>query len=346
MNVSKNLLKWYDIHKRALPWRESGNAYFIWLSEIILQQTRVQQGIKYYYNFVESYPTVFDLANAPLQEVLKLWQGLGYYSRARNLHKTAKIIVESYSGRFPDDFNSLKNLPGIGEYTAGAIVSLAYNKPFPAVDGNVYRVLSRYYGISTAIDSGKGKKEFYALAHKIISKHEPGKHNQAMIELGAMVCLPRKPICSNCVISAGCHALRLSSQLEFPLKLKKPKVVHRYFYYLVIRHETALYLKQRPLGDIWAMLYDFPLIEEKKIVSLSRKNKFDAWKHYFGNSNFELVGTSEEYKHVLSHQILHAFFIEFKVDADFVLEGTIKVNQHELEHYPLPRLIDKYLSAL
>jgi A/G-specific adenine glycosylase len=345
MNVSKTLAEWYDLNKRTLPWRESGNPYFIWLSEIILQQTRVQQGITYYYKFIKAYPTVYHLAGVTEQEILKMWQGLGYYSRARNLYKTACLIVERHQGEFPNDYKELRKLPGIGDYTAGAIISLAFNKPHPAIDGNVFRVLSRFFGISTPINSGSARQEFHELAVSLLDRKSPGRHNQAMIELGALICLPRNPKCEICVIGNGCHAFRTDSQQNFPVKLKGPRIRNRYVYYLVIRSGNFIFIRQRKAGDIWAMMFDFPGIETPGRVAPSHIPQLPEWDGFFKNRKHRIIRASPEYKHILSHQVLHAFFIEIDVESDFSLTDTIKVNLDQMEEYPLPRLIDRYLSG-
>lgn len=346
MNVSQNLGKWYDKNKRSLPWRESGNPYFIWISEIILQQTRVLQGMDYYFRFIDRFPTIFILSESPIEQVLKIWQGLGYYSRARNLHKTAKIIVTKYKGNFPSDYYQLLQLPGIGEYTAGAIVSLAFNQPFPAIDGNVYRVLSRYFGIDHPIDSAKAKKEFYQLASDIMDIKNPGRHNQAMIELGALICFPRNPDCQDCPISNTCYAYTENKISEFPKKKKQISLVHRYFYYLVIHKGDSIFIKQRKENDIWALLYDFPSIERKvPIVFPNDLYKQDEWKNIFPDKNYTISKLSQEIKHQLSHQTIHARFIEIVVDDNFSLNAAKEIDSRELGKLPLPRLIDKYLSG-
>jgi A/G-specific adenine glycosylase len=279
-----------------------------------------------------------------VQQVLKLWQGLGYYSRARNLHKTAGIITAEYGGIFPQDYYRLLRLPGIGEYTAGAIMSLAFDQPFPAIDGNVYRVLSRFYGIETPIDSSRGKKEFYQLALEIIDRKNPGRHNQAMIELGALVCHPGKPHCTECPLRVSCFACMKNRISELPEKKKQIPLVHRYFYYLVIRKRNAVFIKQRAENDIWALLYDFPLIEKENPFSLP-EDLFgsDEWQKLFAGRDLVIRKISSEVKHQLSHQTIHAWFIEISVDEKFSMNFANEVDSSDLEGYPLPRLVDKYL---
>ncbi|MGD2035192.1 MAG: A/G-specific adenine glycosylase, partial [Bacteroidales bacterium] len=211
MNVSQSAGKWYDKNKRILPWREEKDPYCIWVSEIILQQTRMQQGIQYYHKFIGRFPDFFSLAVAPVEDVLKVWQGLGYYSRARNMHRTAIIVTDKYKGVLPSEVNVLKQLPGIGDYSAAAIASLAFDVPAACVDGNVYRLLSRYFGIETPIDSVEGKKEFNKVAGEILDTDNPGRHNQSMIELGALICLPNHPLCDECPLGSTCYAVKHNS---------------------------------------------------------------------------------------------------------------------------------------
>ncbi len=346
MIVSERIGKWYDIHKRTLPWRESGNPYYIWVSEIILQQTRVQQGMSYYLRFIEKFPTIFILSESSVEQVLLIWQGLGYYSRARNMHKTAKIIVTDYKGNFPEDYKQLLKLPGIGEYTAGAIASLAFKQPFPAIDGNVYRVLSRFFGIESAINSSGAKKDYYQLALKIMDKKKPGRHNQAIIELGALVCLPRNPNCFKCPLNESCFAFNNNRIADLPKKNKLKSITHRYFYYLVIRKSNSVFIKQRGEKDIWALLYDFLQIETKHSLSLPEELLMDKkWSNIFRNRKITIRNISSEFVHQLSHQTIHAWFIEVEVGKDFTCtyDSVIEVKNSLLEEYPFPRLIETYL---
>ena len=345
MNVSQSVGKWYDLNKRDLPWREKKNPYTIWISEVILQQTRMQQGLNYYYKFKERFPTVYDLARAPIEDVLNIWQGLGYYSRARNMHKTAGIIVDRFNGEFPSDFALLKQLPGIGDYSAAAIASLAFNIPVAAIDGNVYRLLARYYGISSCIDTARGKKVFIEAATEILDTNDPGRFNQSMIELGALVCFPKNPMCNECPLNDSCSALKNNKISDLPKKKKKAKQIHRYFYYLVVLQNDYLYLKQRKGKDIWAYLYDFPLIETNKKTNIEELVNEPVWKRLFKRNEVSIANMSPEYKHVLSHQIIHAWFIEINVDAYFHSDNLYSVGFSEIENYPVPRLIEKFLNT-
>ena len=242
---------WYNKNKRNLPWRETSNPYNIWLSEIILQQTRVEQGLPYYYKFIESYQTITDFANANLNDILKLWQGLGYYSRARNMHIAAQYIRDNNKGEFPDNYNELVKLKGIGPYTAAAIASFAFNEKKAVVDGNVYRVIARFDGIYTDINSTIGKHEFAKIADELLDINNPAIHNQAMMELGAMVCKPQNPDCENCPISNNCFAFLNNEQKNLPVKIKKVKVKTRFFNYLIFDYYGNTYLNQRGANDIW-----------------------------------------------------------------------------------------------
>ncbi len=259
---SNTLIMWYLINQRDLPWRKSNNPYLIWLSEIILQQTRIAQGTSYYEKFVTEFDTIFDLAEADEKTILKLWQGLGYYSRARNLHSTAKIVASEYNGQFPRSYTELIKLKGIGDYTASAIASIAFDQPYATVDGNVYRVLSRVFGIKTPINESQGIREFKLLAEELLNPDDPGTHNQALMEFGALVCTPKKPKCDSCIFNDTCYALQEKRIDVLPVKLKKLKIRKRYFNYLVIdfKGESTL-IQQRKKKDIWQNLYEFPLYE-------------------------------------------------------------------------------------
>ncbi|HET8808815.1 MAG TPA: A/G-specific adenine glycosylase, partial [Flavobacteriaceae bacterium] len=265
MNFSEKLIDWYLPQKRELPWRNTVDPYKIWLSEIMLQQTRVAQGLPYYEVFLENFPAVFDLAKASEEKVLKLWQGLGYYSRARNMHFTAKYIAEEKNGEFPKTASGLLKLKGIGDYTAAAIASICFGEPVPVVDGNVYRALSRIFGIETPIDSTLGKKEFKQLAHQLIDPKKPAEHNQALMEFGALQCKPKNPLCETCPFQNSCMALQLGKIEKLPVKTKKIKTTLRHFNYLVfVSKNKQTLLQQRTGKGIWQNLYEFPLLESEK----------------------------------------------------------------------------------
>jgi A/G-specific adenine glycosylase len=313
---SLKIVKWYLENKRSLPWRDSRDPYKIWLSEIILQQTRVAQGLPYYRRFLEHYPDVQSLANAPAQDVLRLWEGLGYYTRARNLHKCAKSIVKTYRGKFPKTYQELLMLPGIGDYTAAAIASFAYHEPVAVVDGNVFRILSRIFGIDTPINTTAGKKKFTLLATQLLSMTNPAIHNQAMMEFGALFCTPMNPKCDDCGFKTNCFAYNHDLVNALPIKTPKKKSRNRYFFYLVIERNKSLLLKKRRRSDIWQGLFDFPLIEKTrrvKIENVVREARIEnKWLKHCAK-----VTISPKYRHILSHQVIHCLFIMFKASPDF-----------------------------
>ena len=306
-DFSERLVTWYLEKKRDLPWRNTKNPYKIWLSEIILQQTRVAQGLPYYYKFIENFPTVHALANAEEQEVLRLWQGLGYYSRARNLHAAAKYVVNELEGKFPENYTELKKLKGVGDYTAAAIASFAFGEKVAVVDGNVYRVLARLFGIDIDINSTKGKKNFNELANELIPSQNPDMHNQAMMEFGALQCTPANPDCMFCPFTTECDARLTQRQNVLPVKIKKVKQKKRYFNYFVINDGDKYYLKERKSGDIWQGLFDFPLIVTDKPLEQQEFIQKYLKEHL---ENPSLISISKEYKHILTHQIIYSkFFI-------------------------------------
>ncbi len=285
--IAKIIEKWYEENKRDLPWRNSPSAYKIWLSEIILQQTRINQGISYYNKFIEKYPAIQQLAQAPIEDVLKLWQGLGYYSRARNLHITARRITNDCNGNFPSDYKELLSLNGIGEYTAAAIASMAFNIPVAVVDGNVFRVLSRLYGIKTGITSAAGKKLFRLKAQEILNHKKPGIHNQAMMELGALICLPRNPLCNQCPLNMRCYAYKYRLVNELPVKKVNGKTRERYFHYLHISYRGSTFIHKRQQKDIWNSLFEFPLIETSHYIYPEKLHETEAWHHLLGETQYK-----------------------------------------------------------
>ncbi len=335
---SANLLVWYDQEKRDLPWRKTSDPYRIWISEIILQQTRVDQGLPYYHRFLSKFKTVFDLAKATEDEVLKTWEGLGYYSRARNLHFTAKYVVSELNGLFPRDYEGLLALKGVGPYTAAAIGSIAYGLPTAVVDGNVYRVLARFFGIQTSIDETPTQKQIAGLAQEILDKGRPADFNQAVMELGATICTPTGPNCGNCPLRGGCVAVQTNNQACLPIRSKKIKVRTRYFYYLVLFYKGETQVRRRPAGDIWQGLYEFPLIESD--ASLSDEEILIACNL---NSDDVVKSVSDEYVHILSHQRIIARFILVErkklKNSNYI---TSAVNK--LSSFAFPRLINRYLE--
>lgn len=307
---SNTLLQWYSAHKRDLPWRDTKDPYRIWLSEIILQQTRIDQGLSYYYKFIELFPTVFDLAKAEQDDVLKAWQGLGYYSRARNLHATAQFIAEAKQGKFPETAKELEKLKGIGPYTAAAIASFAFLEATPVVDGNVLRFLSRYTGSCRPIDKNEGLNYIRETAQNLISKTSPDLWNQAVMEFGSLQCKP-SPNCSSCVFSTSCEALNSDIVKELPVKVGKTKVKEKHLYYLHVKDPNHALVKKRPQKGIWAGLMDFPLLESDTPLPIER-----VISHFIDDfEDFTVNHTTEPVKHLLSHRRLMVTFIEAKVDV-------------------------------
>lgn len=342
MNFTNLLIEWYLQKKRDLPWRNTTNPYPIWLSEIILQQTRVAQGMPYFYAFLESFPTVKELAIADEQQVLKLWQGLGYYSRARNLHQTAQYIANELDGVFPNSYAGLIQLKGIGEYTAAAIASFAYNEPVPVVDGNVFRVVSRYFGIESDISTGKTKKEFTALAAELLSKEQPALFNQAIMEFGAMHCTPKNPDCENCIFNSSCVALQKGLVVQLPFKSKKIKIRKRYFNYIVLQDKKGnTKIQQRTDKGIWHNLYEFPLFEttqEEGFETIAPLIKNDT---DFGDSVVSIQEANPiSLIHKLSHQHLYIKF--WKVTVNNTL--TDGVNPEQLRTFPFPIVIHNFIE--
>ncbi len=342
MIFSNSLIQWYLNNKRDLPWRNTQNPYLIWLSEIMLQQTRVAQGLPYYVAFTDAFPTVFDLANASEEQVLKLWQGLGYYSRARNLHKTAQYVASELKGKFPDNNKDLLKLKGIGDYTAAAIASFAYNEAVPVVDGNVFRVLSRYFDIETDISLATAKKEFAALAFELMPKNDPASFNQAIMEFGALQCVPKNPNCEICVFNSSCAALQKKKVHLLPFKSKKIKVSYRFFNYLVFEDENLnTIIQKRDQKGIWHNLYEFPLIETETEVDFDEISGFISEKYSEEYSIISISDCNSKGRiHKLSHQHLSIKFWKVKV------KGTIKegITAHKLKTFPFPIVIFNFIE--
>lgn len=346
MLFSRKILIWYGQNKRTLPWRRTRDPYKIWLSEIMLQQTRVAQGTPYYLKFISVFPTVQDLADASEEKVLKLWQGLGYYSRARNLHASAKMIVDTYGGNFPNNYQELLKLKGVGDYTASAIASICFDEAQAVVDGNVYRVLSRYFGVATPINSTAGIKYFKQLANEVMDTENIRDYNQGIMEFGAIQCTPQKPNCLLCPLNESCIALKEGKIDSLPVKLKKTKVRSRFFNYLVPifsddEGEKITMLKQRKGKGIWQNLWEFPLLETESEVDLNHieknHNKILKWDASPKISQFD----SKAVVHKLSHQHLNTKF--WILESNEVLSNGISVEN--LEEYPVPVLIADFIKA-
>ena len=309
MAFSSEIIAWYHQHKRDLPWRHTTDPYVIWLSEVILQQTRVAQGLPYFYRFLTHYPNVAAFAAASEEEILVHWQGLGYYSRARNMHHAAKTVVAEYDGVFPHRYDDLVRLKGIGTYTAAAIASFAANEAKAVLDGNVFRVLARYFGIEEPINSSKGKKLFAMLADEMLDRTCPGLYNQAVMEFGAIQCKPASPDCGNCVLRTDCRALLNGQVAQLPVKLKAKASRNRYFNYFVVRKGDQIVMQKRAKGDIWENLYELPLVETPHPVDIPELAVNPEVIDAFGEkADLKLIG--EPVKHVLSHQNLFAQFVE------------------------------------
>jgi len=330
------------MNKRDLPWRHESDPYRIWLSEVILQQTQVAQGLSYYLKFVKNYPTVSHLAKAAEDKVLKDWQGLGYYSRARNLHAAAKGIAKEKKGMFPRTFDEIKQLKGVGDYTAAAIASFAYNLPHAVVDGNVYRVLSRVFGIETPIDSTNGKRQFKELASGLLDKKDPATYNQAVMEFGSQYCRPVNPDCRNCIFSDRCFAFKTKRVDFLPLKAKRINVRERYINYVIMLDKKKnIILQKRGEGDIWQGLYEFKLIESNK--PMKQKDVLTHSSITRVGKEFDLLHESKLYKHVLSHQRLHAKFYVLQFNKEFKKPLTF-CNNKTISRYAFPRLIERFIN--
>ena len=342
MKFSEIILLWYSENKRSLPWRTTNDPYKIWLSEIILQQTRVTQGIPYYRRFIESFRGIEDLAQASEEQILKLWQGLGYYSRARNLHATAKIITDKYGGKFPESYSELLDLPGIGDYTASAIASICFGQPEAVLDGNVYRVLARYYGIDMAINSSKGSKYFRSLAQELIDPLNIRDYNQAIMEFGAVHCTPKKPKCDDCPLSDTCIAYARDMVSTLPVKNRTLKLKRRYFNYLVgIDNANRTQLVQRKQDDIWKSLYEFPLLETPSEVNIDLVGQHCS--NLLSVQDVEGIYETDygNMTHNLSHQRLHTKF--WIVKSNDLFEEGIPVEN--LDQYPVPVPIAKFIKT-
>jgi len=345
MNFSDELIQWYLKNKRDLPWRNTTNAYVIWLSEIILQQTRVDQGMPYFHRFIEKYPDIKSFAAADEGDILKLWQGLGYYSRGRNMLKTARQIAEGFGGEFPVDYDKLIKLKGIGEYTAAAISSFSANQAKAVVDGNVFRVLARYFGISEPINSTKGKKMFQDVANSLLNKEHPGLHNQAMMEFGAMLCKPKNPDCEMCPVRSGCYAYTNNAIAQLPQKLKKAKIRERFLNYIVITDGDTILMNKRDEKDIWANMYDFPLFESTARLSPDEVIALPEMKEYFGE-NINIINTYPIKKHILTHQHLHTQFIHISTQPIKLEQKWFYNNVNNLKNIAMPKIIFIFINNL
>lgn len=342
------LLKWNkEKNNRQMPWKGEKDPYKIWLSEIILQQTRVEQGLSYYNAFIKTFPDVHKLAKAPDAKVFKLWEGLGYYTRCRNLLATARNISKERKGIFPDSYETIKELKGIGPYTAAAISSFAFNLQHAVVDGNVFRVLARVFGIATPIDTTEGKKYFTALAEELLDKKLPGLYNQAIMDFGATVCKPASPLCSDCVFKKHCVAFNKDMIATLPVKEKKIIKKQRWFYYLVMEYKNEVAIVQRTAKDIWKDLYEFPLIEANKELSEKNIIKQLNLKELLMPTNYTVISISPLFKQQLSHQLIRGKFITIKLKRKIKLNSDWQwVTKGELKNFAFPQFINQYLNSM
>lgn len=346
--ISERLIGWYEVNKRHLPWRDTKDPYLIWISEIILQQTRVVQGYEYYLRFVKAFPNIKILANAEEDQVMKLWQGLGYYSRARNLHAAAKTIMSDFNGVFPTEYKDILSLKGIGEYTAAAIASFAFNLSHAVVDGNVFRFLSRFFAIDVPTNSTRGKKIFTDIANRILDRNNPGEHNQAIMEFGALQCVPMSPDCTACPLADKCMAYADNKISAYPVKEGKTVVKERYFNYLDIRCSEYIYINKRTGNDIWKNLYELPLIETTEKKTFEELQSMDEFNRILGSAgDVKLKSTHFSLKHVLSHRIIYANFYQIEIDNDIdVKQKYQKIRQDNLGDFAISRLVERYLESV
>lgn len=337
------LLKWNsEYNSRQMPWKGQKDPYKIWLSEIILQQTRVEQGLKYYNKFLEAFPDVHALANAPEQVVYKLWEGLGYYTRCRNLIKSANYISKKRNGSFPENYDEILKLDGVGQYTASAIASFAYNHSHAVVDGNVFRVLSRIFGITIPIDSSEGKTFFYDLANKLLDKQNPGLYNQAIMDFGALICKPL-PLCAICVFRENCYAFQYRKITELPVKEKKIVVKKRWFYYLILESRDSVAVRQRQYNDIWHNLFEFYLVEKPDVNTYGSILSQAEEDGILRKNHYEMVSVSKVYKQKLSHQVISGQFINVKLKRKLKLNGGLEwYAKANLLKLAFPKFINQY----
>lgn len=348
MTFAARIIRWYQRNKRPLPWRNTRNPYHIWLSEVILQQTRVDQGLPYFERFVAKYPTLNELAAAREDEVLKLWQGLGYYSRARNMLATARIVVSQHNGQFPQTAAELARLKGIGPYTAAAIASFAWGEAVPVVDGNVFRVISRYLGMETAVNSSQARKEFTLAAQELMDTKRPDEFNQAIMEFGALQCTPKNPDCNNCILHESCAARATGKVNQLPVKIKKTAPAHRYFHYMLIEHGTFTYIQQRTGNDIWKNLYELPLIETEQPLTNDEWLQHPLFKQWMAGVSLTITGQVYETRHLLSHRVINARFMHLRINArkNSLNADFQKIKISDIHTYPIPRILDIYLKNL
>ena len=345
-DFTKKLMKWNQVsNTRAMPWKGEKDPYKIWLSEIILQQTRVEQGLGYYERFVKAFPTVQQLAKAPQQKVFKLWEGLGYYTRCKNLIATAAFISKEKKGKFPNDYESILSLKGVGPYTAAAIASFAFNLPYAVIDGNVFRVLSRYFGVSTPIDTPAGKKLYIQLAQDLLDKETPGLYNQAIMDLGAVICKPKQPLCKICPQKNNCRALKHSIIQYLPVKEKQLKKTNRWLYYFIVEIKGSVLVRKRTTRDIWENLYEFVLYESDKLLAPGKKVLNQILKKLLGSHAVTIKNISPVFRQQLTHQSIAGQFIELQMDnRPASLNNYELIKKTAIKKYPFPKFITAWLQ--
>jgi A/G-specific adenine glycosylase len=345
-DFTRKLLKWNsEANKRSMPWKEEKDPYKIWLSEIILQQTRVEQGMEYYNKYIKAFPTVHHLAKAPNDKVFKLWEGLGYYSRCKNLISTAKVISNEYSGEFPKTYENIRSLKGVGPYTAAAIASFAYDLPHAVVDGNVFRILARYFGITTPIDTAEGRKIYSQLAEALLYKKQPGVYNQAIMDFGATVCKPKNPLCNQCVQRTECEAFKNNWVNQLPVKHKKLKKKTRWIYYFIVRFQDNYYIRKRTSKDIWQNLFEFSILENDGPLELDAVSLCKHAEILTGTNRLMISQVSDEVKQQLTHQTIIGHFISVTVhEAPAALHDFLKVPAGDFHMYAFPAFINSFLT--
>jgi A/G-specific adenine glycosylase len=344
-DFTRRLLQWNkQTNTRAMPWKGEKDPYKIWLSEIILQQTRVEQGWSYYEKFIAAFPTILDLAGANEEKVFKMWEGLGYYSRCKNLIATARKVAEDRKGKFPSTYDEIKQLPGIGPYTAAAISSFAFNEPHAVLDGNVQRIIARYFGMTTPIDTTAGKKLYQTMAQSLLQQDEPGTYNQAIMDFGAVVCKPQNPLCNDCVQQKECEAFRHNMVSQLPIKQKTIVRKERWLYYFIIECKGKIYIRQRTARDIWENLFEFVLFESPAAVE-EISNKLPFLKKLAKGHSFQITNISRMYRQQLTHQTIHGRFIKITVNESLPsLKDFLLIEKKQLSQYAFPRFITTFLD--
>jgi A/G-specific adenine glycosylase len=349
MDFGYLIIDWYRLNKRDLPWRQTRDPYKIWVSEVILQQTRVEQGLAYYQRFTHKFPDIESLAKAQEEEVMKIWQGLGYYSRALNMHQAAQSLFTDHQAKFPASYNEIIKMKGIGDYSASAISSIAFGEAHPVVDGNVKRVVARYEGISDPLNTTACRKKIKTFLNQHIDRRQPGIFNQAVMELGALVCKPKQPFCPGCPVRQGCFSFNNGRVAEFPVVTRSKPLKVRFFNYLVIiggeGQEKFTWLRKRTLPDIWKNLYDFPLIETEIDFSLDEIQSCKEWEAIFGKFSVKAEPDLISSRHLLSHQELRITFLQVIADQ-FESNLFLKTMISNIHKFPVPRLIEKYFKKV